>query len=212
VVPARAINFYTYGNGKKLISQYFNDGKEAAWVHLLAAATAGLVTGTITSPIWVVKTRLQLDRSQAQKTGVAQARRYKNAFDCTMQTVRHEGIRGLYRGLTASYLGVTESTLQWVLYEQMKMSLAKREERVRESGKPPSTWDQTVTWTGKAGAAGAAKLVAALLTYPHEVSCAEETTKPRETNNNTRLFGHAFDKHPCRTDSSSTLALRNASV
>jgi len=179
VVPARAINFYTYGNGKKIISGYFNDGKEAAWVHLCAAATAGLVTGTITSPIWVVKTRLQLDRSQAAKAGVEQARRYKNALDCTMQTVRHEGIRGLYRGLTASYLGVSESTLQWVLYEQMKMSLAKREQRVRESGKPASAWDQTVGLAGKAGAAGAAKLVAALLTYPHEVSPLFEASERR---------------------------------
>lgn len=169
VMPARAINFYTYGNGKKIISQRFNDGKEAAWVHLCSAATAGLVTGTATCPIWVVKTRMQLDKSHAKKIGVPQVRRYKNALDCTMQTFRHEGIRGLYRGLGASYLGVTESTLQWVLYEQMKMSLADREQRVRDSGRPPSTWDTTVAWTGKAGSAGVAKLFAAIITYPHEV-------------------------------------------
>ena len=36
VVPARAINFYTYGNGKRIISQHFNGGNEAAWVHLCA--------------------------------------------------------------------------------------------------------------------------------------------------------------------------------
>lgn len=169
VVPARAINFYTYGNGKRVISQQFNDGKETAWVHLFAAATAGIVTGTITSPIWVVKTRLQLDRSNAEKAGVPQARRYRSALDCTMQTIRHEGVRGLYRGLTASYLGVSESTMQWVLYEQMKMSLARRQERIAASGKPPSSWDQAISWTGKAGAAGIAKLFAAIITYPHEV-------------------------------------------
>ena len=87
-----------------------------------------------------------------------------------MQTIRKEGIRGLYRGLTASYLGVTESTLQWMLYEQMKLSLAKREERVAASGRPPTAWDQTVALTGKVSAAGAAKFVAALITYPHEAS------------------------------------------
>lgn len=169
VVPARAINFYTYGNGKRIISQQFNNGKETAWVHLWAAATAGMVTGTITSPIWVVKTRLQLDKSNAEKAGTRQVRRYKNAFDCTLQTIRQEGIRGLYRGLTASYLGVSESTMQWVLYEQMKMSLARREERIKASGKPPTAWDQAISWTGKAGAAGVAKLFAAIITYPHEV-------------------------------------------
>src|SRR5579862_8537138 len=65
VVPARAINFYTYGNGKRIISTYFNNGQESAWVHLCAAATAGIVTSTATNPIWLIKTRLQLDKSQA---------------------------------------------------------------------------------------------------------------------------------------------------
>jgi solute carrier family 25, member 33/36 len=166
VVPARAINFYVYGNGKKIISNYFNDGREAAWVHLTAAACAGVVTGTATNPIWLVKTRLQLDKSTHAD---GRGRQYKNALDCTMQTIRKEGVKGLYRGLTASYLGVAESTMQWVLYEQMKLSLAAREERVANSGRPLTTWDHTVAWTGKITAAGTAKFVAALLTYPHEV-------------------------------------------
>jgi len=167
VVPARAINFYAYGNGKRIISTYFNDGKESAWVHLCAAACAGIVTGTATNPIWLVKTRLQLDKSTHAD---GRGRQYKNALDCTMQTIRKEGIKGLYRGLSASYLGVTESTLQWMMYEQMKLALARREERVANSGRPPTAWDQTVAWTGKVSAAGTAKFVAALITYPHEVS------------------------------------------
>jgi len=170
VVPARAINFFAYGNGKRIIANNLNDGKEAAWVHLLAAAQAGIITGTATNPIWLVKTRLQLDKSSAEKAGVGQTgRKYKNALDCTMQTIRQEGIRGLYRGLTASYLGVTESTLQWVLYEQMKKYLANRQTRLIASGRKPTTWDETVSWAGKLGAAGSAKFVAALATYPHEV-------------------------------------------
>ena len=170
VVPARAINFFIYGNGKRVISHYFNDGKESSWVHLCAAANAGVVTGTATCPVWVVKTRMQLDRNHDEKVGVYSARRYKNALDCTLQTLRHEGIRGLYRGLGASYLGVTESTFQWVLYERMKLALAKREERVRASGRPLNLWDRTIEWAGYPGSAGLAKSVAAIVTYPHEVS------------------------------------------
>jgi len=169
VVPARAINFYTYGNGKRIISDRFNNGREAAWVHLTAAATAGVCTGTATNPIWLVKTRLQLDKSRAEQAGTRVTRQYKNSLDCVMQTVRNEGIRGLYRGLSASYLGVTESSLQWVLYEQMKLYLRQREERLVASDRDPTAWDQTLSWGGRVGAAGTAKFFAALVTYPHEV-------------------------------------------
>jgi len=167
VVPARSINFYCYGNGKKFISNTFNNGKEATWVHLTAAAAAGIITGTATNPIWLVKTRLQLDKDQAE--GVGKGRRYRGAWDCVVKTVRKEGVKGLYRGLTASYLGVTESTAQWVLYEKGKEHLARREERILASNRPRTAFDDFVSSTGTLGAAGAAKFFAAILTYPHEV-------------------------------------------
>ena len=135
-------------------------------MHLFAAAIAGIITGTCTNPIWLVKTRLQLDKDIHQ-SGLG--RQYKNSWDCIKQTIRNEGIRGLYRGLSASYLGVTESTLQWVLYERMKMILARREEVRAQSGGPLTGWDSAVEWTGKLGAAGSAKLIATGVTYPHEV-------------------------------------------
>ncbi|WPH01506.1 putative mitochondrial carrier [Acrodontium crateriforme] len=167
VVPARAINFWAYGNGKRVISNTFFDGKETSMVHLLAAACAGIITGSATNPIWLVKTRLQLDKQNAGPGG--KHRQYRNAVDCVRQTVRSEGIRGLYRGLSASYLGVSESTLQWVLYERAKHSLALRAADLAASGRTPNFWDRTVEWTGKLTAAGGAKFVAALITYPHEV-------------------------------------------
>lgn len=171
VVPARAINFFAYGNGKRIISQALNDGKESSWVHLLAAAQAGIITGTCTNPIWLVKTRLQLDKSKAEKSGTGMGgRQYKNALDCTLQTVRAEGIRGLYRGLSASYLGVTESTLQWVMYERMKKYIAEKEaNRMLHTTRERTGWDDAVLWSYKLGAAGSAKFFAALVTYPHEV-------------------------------------------
>lgn len=170
VVPARSINFYTYGNGKRLIAQYLNGGREAAWVHLSAAVFVGIATSTATNPIWMVKTRLQLDKNLAAASGGAARRRYRNSWDCVRQIVRDEGVRGLYKGMSASYLGVAESTLQWVLYEQMKRSLRQRERRIERSGRPMTWWDDTAKWAGMVGAAGGAKLIAAVLTYPHEVS------------------------------------------
>ncbi|KAL8675274.1 MAG: hypothetical protein Q9168_000395 [Polycauliona sp. 1 TL-2023] len=169
VVPARAINFYTYGNGKRIISDKFNNGQEAPWIHICAAINAGIITGTATNPIWLIKTRLQLDKSRAAEAGTSSVRRYQNSLDCLRQTFRAEGFKGLYRGLTASYLGVTESTLQWFLYEQGKIYLGRREAQLIASGRDPTLWDRTMSWGGKVGAAGGAKFFAAIITYPHEV-------------------------------------------
>lgn len=169
VVPAKAISFYAYGNGKRIISENFNQGNEAAWVHLSAAACAGMITGAATNPIWLIKTRLQLDKSNAAKSGGESSRVYKNSLDCVSQTLRKEGIGGLYRGLSASFLGVSEITLQWVLYEQMKLHIKKRESLVVASGRSLSNWDHIRGWTTKVAAAGGAKLFAAIITYPHEV-------------------------------------------
>ena len=171
VVPARSINFFVYGNGKRILNNYLNpEGRENVWsVHLLAAATAGIATGTATNPIWVVKTRLQLDRNNASHDPF-RGRQYKNSWDCIRQTVRHEGVRGLYRGLSASYLGVTESTLQWVLYERMKLGLARREaRRLTLSGYQRTMLDNVEEIGGRFSAAAGAKFVAAVITYPHEV-------------------------------------------
>ena len=143
--------------------------RDAAWVNLCAAITAGVVTGTVTNPIWVVKTRLQLDRNRADQAGTQAVRQYRNSYDCVKQILSKEGFRGLYRGLSASYLGVSESTLQWVMYEQMKTYLKRRTERIAAAGRQPTTWDETVDWLGKLGSAGSAKFCAAIITYPHEV-------------------------------------------
>ncbi|KAF7289427.1 Mitochondrial carrier protein [Mycena chlorophos] len=149
VVPARSINFFTYGNGKQIIANNFNNGQETSWVHLTAAAIAGIATGTATNPIWVVKTRLQLESSGSEGSKSALGGSWK----MIRNIMRDEGIRGFYKGLSASYLGVTETTIQWVLYERLK----------------PLSAGTDFEWLGLLGSAGAAKCVATLITYPHEV-------------------------------------------
>lgn len=170
VVPARSINFYTYGTGKRAYSQWTGVSPDNPAVHLAAAVTAGIVTGTATNPIWLVKTRLQLDKNNAERKGDVSARRYRNSWDCIRQVMRDEGPRGFFKGLSASYLGVTESTLQWMMYEELKSQLRLREERIVKSGREKNWWDHTVDWTGNFMGAGAAKGIASILTYPHEVA------------------------------------------
>lgn len=79
-------------------------------VHVMSAVTAGrrfygfvfidqgLLTSTFTNPIWVVKTRLQISNKET----------YKNSFDCLKTIMRVEGMSGLFRGISASYIGNTK--------------------------------------------------------------------------------------------------------
>jgi len=71
--------------------------------------------------------------------------------------MREEGIRGFYKGLGASYLGVTEGTIQWVLYEHLK--------KLNTAVDGQNRFSQCL---GMLGSAGSAKFVATF-TYPHEV-------------------------------------------
>ncbi|PPQ95572.1 hypothetical protein CVT26_008600 [Gymnopilus dilepis] len=153
VIPARSINFFTYGNGKRIIAEKFNHGQENSYVHLTAAAIAGIVTGTATNPIWVVKTRLQLAQGDRKDKVLG------GSWACIKKIMREEGVRGFYKGLSASYLGVTEGTIQWVLYERLKKL------SVATEGKQGALSQ----WAGMLGSAGTAKFVASLITYPHEV-------------------------------------------
>jgi solute carrier family 25 protein 33/36 len=121
VVPARSIYFSVYQKGKHYYSRMLE--QESSLAHVMSAATAGTCTALCTNPIWLIKTRMQLQSEIVHTPGL---RIYKNSFDCFKSVLKEEGIRGLYRGFSASLLGLTESTFQFAMYEYMKSSLTKK--------------------------------------------------------------------------------------
>ncbi|KAJ2550052.1 Pyrimidine nucleotide transporter, mitochondrial [Coemansia sp. RSA 1933] len=161
IIPSRSIQFFSYGNGKRVLAQW-NDGQETPLVQLAAAAMAAMVTTTATSPIWMVKTRMQV-----------QPGKYSGGFACLLAIVRNEGVRGLYKGTSAAYLGASESAIQWMIYEQLKNVLrsysASHKGREGEVRANPARAKTAVEWFEYFGAAATAKLLASVITYPHEV-------------------------------------------
>jgi solute carrier family 25 protein 33/36 len=167
VVPATAIKFYVYGNCKHLGAKLLGRAEDSSLVHAQAAICAGLATSTATNPIWLVKTRLQLDKSKSTGSGPS-TRQYRNSIDCIKQTLRNEGVYGFYRGMSASYLGSIETALHLVLYEHLKSGFRESMKPIEGTGTP--FWEEFSHWVSTSGAASSAKLVAGLITYPHEVS------------------------------------------
>jgi solute carrier family 25 folate transporter 32 len=74
--------------------------------HLLAGVEAGSIMVVITNPLWIMKTRLQI---QGQYSTPNKYTGFRNIF-ATM--LREEGIRGFYKGFLPSLLLTTHGAVQ----------------------------------------------------------------------------------------------------
>lgn len=160
VAPSRAIYFYTYAHCKQSFSQVTSPSHrvEHSFVHLCSAATAGFASTTASNPIWVVKTRLQLDNKKGNSL---------TAGDCIRRIYSQDGLRGFYKGLTASYFGITETVIHFVIYEAIKSKLT--EIRVKHDVDRDKN-RRVMDFVGFMAAAATSKTIATCIAYPHEVA------------------------------------------
>jgi len=161
IIPARSVYFYMYEKSKKTLSPIFEECSAAN--ALLSGLAAGIAGNTLTNPIWMVKTRMQLlaDASAGQ-------RMYNGYRDAISTIYREEGIAGFYKGISASYWGCAEGCLQFVVYEKIKTNLLQKENAKRASqGLPPTNRLPKRTYFISAAFS---KGIAAIATYPHEVA------------------------------------------
>nr|KAF6508047.1 solute carrier family 25 member 33 [Rousettus aegyptiacus] len=104
VAPSRAVYFACYSKAKEQFNGVFVPDSNV--VHIFSAGSAAFVTNSLMNPIWMVKTRMQM-----------------NTLQCARHVYRTEGIRGFYRGLTASYAGISETVICFAIYEGLKKYL-----------------------------------------------------------------------------------------
>jgi len=161
VVPARGVYFWTYNSTKgSFLSQGYAD---EAPVHLASAVVAGGLSATIINPVWVVKTRLQLQSKDFNAHSRYASVQYKGSIHAVRQIFQEEGARGFFKGLVPSYWGISESALHFVLYEYLKNTIHFRKQGMsEESSKKLSNLEYLST-------AAIAKFAASVSTYPHEV-------------------------------------------
>jgi solute carrier family 25 protein 33/36 len=156
VAPSRAIYFCTYSTVKDACNASFNSS-DTPLVHMTAAASAGFVSCTLTNPVWFIKTRLQLDQSTLDT---------KSTFRYVIDLYREVGFFGLYKGITASYFGISETMIHFVIYEFIKSKLKQRREAICRAN------DQEYVESGyhvlQFMLAGAiSKTCASIMAYPH---------------------------------------------
>ncbi|XP_016333867.1 solute carrier family 25 member 33-like [Sinocyclocheilus anshuiensis] len=156
VAPSRAIYFAAYSKSKETFNGIFvpNSGI----VHMSSAGFAAFVTNSLMNPIWMVKTRMQLERK-------ARGEKKMNALQCARYVYKTEGMRGFYRGLTASYAGISETMICFLIYETLKKYLV----RSRFTTPDTDTEKGASVFLGLMVAAAFAKGCASCIAYPHEV-------------------------------------------
>lgn len=87
-------------------------------------------------------------------------------FQCVPEVYQTDGLRGFYRGMSASYAGISETVIHFVIYESIKQKLleykiASTMENEEESVKEVSDF------VGMMLAAATSKTCATSIAYPH---------------------------------------------
>eukprot|EP00184_Porphyridium_aerugineum_P001755 CAMPEP_0184698158 /NCGR_PEP_ID=MMETSP0313-20130426/4877_1 /TAXON_ID=2792 /ORGANISM="Porphyridium aerugineum, Strain SAG 1380-2" /LENGTH=376 /DNA_ID=CAMNT_0027157063 /DNA_START=52 /DNA_END=1182 /DNA_ORIENTATION=+ len=177
-----AFYFYWYNMGKEYASEWGIKGSPAT--HFIIASSAGVATALLTNPIWVVKTRLQLQESISMSAAghsklavkgphspplspnTTSLRPYRGFMDALITIGKSEGLKGLYQGISVSLWLVSQGALQFAIYEEMKaLTLAHR----LADTTPNAAAAMTLTTTETLITSSMSKLLASTLTYPLQV-------------------------------------------
>ena len=91
---------------------------QALRASLISGCVSGVVGVSSTYPLELIRVRLQSQRRTNE---------YKGFTDCLQKTIRGEGIRGLYRGMSAPLLGATlTKTIDFGIFGAVRNALDNR--------------------------------------------------------------------------------------
>ncbi|XVE87359.1 hypothetical protein DITRI_Ditri18aG0111200 [Diplodiscus trichospermus] len=150
--------FFFYGRAKQRYSKN-REEKLSPGLHLASAAEAGALVSLCTNPIWLIKTRLQL------QTPFHQSRPYSGIYDALRTILREEGWTALYKGLGPGLLmQVSHGAIQFTAYEELRRIMVDykgRKQKFESASNLLNSFDYAVL-------GGSSKIAAILVTYPFQ--------------------------------------------
>ncbi|XP_073014423.1 folate transporter 1, chloroplastic isoform X1 [Typha latifolia] len=153
--------FFFYSRAKQ---RYYNanDKQLSPGHHLVSAAEAGALVCLFTNPIWVVKTRLQL------QTPNYHHRPYSGFYNALRTILKEEGWRALYKGLGPGlFLVITHGAIQFTVYEELRDAIIHVKSGV--GTRNYTDGDHLLNSFDYASLGASSKAAAILLTYPYQV-------------------------------------------
>lgn len=142
--------------------------------HFVLAGQTGLVTLTLTNPIWVAKTRLclqyekHLSASPSPLGAPSSSASSKGMAEVLVHLWRTEGLKGWYRGYLPGIVGISHGVVQFVCYEEMK-KFHCRTKGVATNSKQSDKQNSKLGTKEYLLFSSFSKLIAAGLTYPYQV-------------------------------------------
>ncbi|XP_068193970.1 peroxisomal membrane protein PMP34 [Antennarius striatus] len=116
------VYFYTFNSLKKLTAS--GPGKSRPGKDLLMGIAAGVVNVILTTPMWVVNTRLKLQGVKFRNEDIQQTH-YRGIFDAFSQIITNEGVGTLWNSTLPSLILVLNPAVQFMFYEAMKRKAGK---------------------------------------------------------------------------------------
>lgn len=115
------VYFYCFHSLKAswLLGQKSTPGRD-----LLIGIAAGVVNVLVTTPLWVVNTRLKLQGAQFRNADIRPTN-YSGIMDAFVQIVEQEGAGALWNGTLPSLLLVLNPAIQFMIYEGLKRQLRR---------------------------------------------------------------------------------------
>ncbi|KAJ6989930.1 folate transporter 1 [Populus alba x Populus x berolinensis] len=157
-----SLSICSYSRAKQRYSKN-RDEKLSPGLHLASAAEAGALVCFCTNPIWLVKTRLQLQNP------LHQTRRYSGLYDALKTIMREEGWRALYKGIVPSlFLQVSHGAVQFTAYEELRKVVVDYKAKQRKEDCKSADTD-LLNSVDYAVLGGSSKIAAIILTYPFQV-------------------------------------------
>jgi len=154
---AMMCSMYSYFATHDTIKRFLLDStglKElSATLDLLAGYTAGVITAVLTEPIWMINTRLALQKRRGAKKD-DDADYYEGVIDCAQKVWKKDGMPGFFKGLPGALGTVMNSAIQIGCYEQLRKLVLRR-----ANGEAMGA--TTAFFLG-----AISKMIATLLTYP----------------------------------------------
>ncbi|XP_061360977.1 folate transporter 1, chloroplastic isoform X2 [Gastrolobium bilobum] len=161
--------FFFYDKAKQRYARN-REEKLNAGLHLASAAEAGALVCLCTNPVWLVKTRLQL------QTPLHQTRPYAGLYDAFRTIMREEGFSALYRGIVPGLFLVSHGAIQFTAYEELRKFIVDLKSKgCKIHHQNP---DKLLNSVDYAVLGATSKIAAILLTYPFQVIRARLQQRP----------------------------------